>query len=137
MLPMQFRNALGTAPLAVVSKRRCFEVMEVSYLRAFREEWFGSGTNVAQGAHGLPPKRKLATTEGPISVLGLTHVDRTGRITLPKSSGSGLRAHGNEVLLFGCSRSFQIWDPVYFEDNLRREPSWEDEDEVLLRTLRI
>lgn len=137
LLPVQFRNALGAAPLAVVSKRKCFEVIEVSYLRAFREEWFGSGTNVAQRAHGWPPKRKPATTEGPLSIIGLTHVDRAGRITLPKLSFSSLRAHGNEVLLFGCSRSFQVWDPLAFEDDLRREPSWNDEDEALLRDLRI
>ena len=135
VLPMRFRDALGTAPLAVVSGRRCFEVMAVSHLRAFREESEWSKTNFHEKTSGLPPKRNPAKQHGSLPVIGFTQIDRAGRITLPKLSVSGLRAHGNEVLLFGRSRSFQVWDPVYFEDDLRREPCWNDEDEALLRRL--
>ncbi len=135
LLPMRFRDALGTAPLAVVSGQRCFEVVAASHLGDFREELVGSETDVAEEVHGGSPKQERATTEGALSVIGLTHVDRAGRITLPKLSVAALRAHGNEVVLFGCSRSFQVWDPVYFEDDLRREPCWNDEDEALLRRL--
>ena len=137
LLPMRFRDALGTAPLAVVSGQRRFEVMAASHLRAFREERGGSETDVAEEVHGGSPKQKRATTEGPLPVIGMTHVDRAGRITLPKLSVTALSAHGNEVLLFGCSTSFQLWDPVDFEDELRREPWWSDTDEVFLRALEI
>jgi hypothetical protein len=115
----------------------CFEVIPASQLLAFEEERNGSTTNGHEKASAWSPKGKQPGRHAPLSVIGFTHINRSGRIALPRQLVSALRAHGNEVLLFGRSGGFQVWDPVDYENHIRREPFWSDEDEVSLRGLEI